>query len=89
MKTKKEKEKKIQEVLDKITNGFNSKYNINLDKNSSNFGEVKDKRKNYETEVLRRKQGIEDARNERELREAHDQMQNSFVAEFESGDLVH
>jgi uncharacterized coiled-coil DUF342 family protein len=89
MKTKKEKEKKIQEVLDKITNGFNSKYNINLDKNSSNFGEVKDKRKNYEAEVVKRKQGIENARDERELREAQDQMQNSFVSEFESGELVH
>ena len=89
MKTKKEKEKKIQEVLDKITNGFNSKYNINLDKNSSNFGEVKDKRKNYEAEVLRRKQGIENARDERELRESQDQRQNSFVENFESGDLVH
>ena len=49
----------------------------------------KAKQKEYEAEVVRRKQGIEDARNERELREAHDQMQNSFVAEFESGDLVH
>ena len=47
------------------------------------------KRKEYETEVLRRKQGIEDARNERELRESQDQMQNSFVSEFESGELVH
>ena len=49
----------------------------------------KEKRKNYETEVVRRKQGIEDARNERELREAQNQMQNSFVSEFESGELVH
>ena len=49
----------------------------------------KAKQKEYETEVLRRKQGIEDARNERELREAHDQMQSSFVSDFESGDLVH
>jgi hypothetical protein len=90
MKTKKEKEKKIQEVLDKITNGFNSKYNINLDKNSSNFGEVKEKRKKeYEAEVVRRKQGIEDARDERELRESQDQRQNSFVENFESGELVH
>ena len=47
------------------------------------------KRKKYETEVVRRKQGIEDARNERELREYQDQMQNSFVSEFESGELVH
>ena len=47
------------------------------------------KRKEYEAEVLRRKQGIEDARNERELRESQDQMQNSFVSEFESGELVH
>ena len=43
----------------------------------------------YETKVLKRKQGIENARNERELREYQDQMQNSFVSDFESGDLVH
>ena len=49
----------------------------------------KNKRKEYEAEVVKRKQGIEDARNERELRESHDQMQNSFVSEFESGELVH
>ena len=49
----------------------------------------KEKRKEYEAEVVRRKQGIEDARNERELREYQDQMQNSFVSEFESGELVH
>jgi hypothetical protein len=47
------------------------------------------KHKEYEAEVVKRKQGIEDARNERELREYQDQMQNSFVSEFESGDLVH
>ena len=49
----------------------------------------KQKQKEYETEVVRRKQGIEDARNERELRESQDQMQNSFVENFESGELVH
>jgi len=49
----------------------------------------KNKHKEYEAEVVRRKQGIEDARNERELRESQDQMQNSFVSEFESGELVH
>ena len=49
----------------------------------------KAKQKEYESEVVRRKQGIEDARNERELREAHDQMQSSFVENFESGELVH
>ena len=49
----------------------------------------KTKQKEYEAEVVRRKQGIEDARNERELREAHDQMQSSFVENFESGELVH
>jgi len=43
----------------------------------------------YEAEVVRRKQGIEDARNERELRESQDQRQNSFVTNFESGELVH
>ena len=49
----------------------------------------KNKRKNYEAEVVRRKQGIEDARDERELRESQDQRQNSFVENFESGELVH
>ena len=49
----------------------------------------KKRKKEYETEVLKRRQGIEDARNERELRESQDQMQNSFVSDFESGDLVH
>ena len=49
----------------------------------------KEKREKYEAEVVRRKQGIEDARDERELRESQDQMQNSFVENFESGDLVH
>ena len=43
----------------------------------------------YEAEVVRRKQGIEDARNERELRESQDQRQNSFITNFESGELVH
>ncbi len=43
----------------------------------------------YETKVLKRRQGIENARNERELREYQDQMQNSFVKNFESGELVH
>jgi hypothetical protein len=57
-------------------------------KHSKSFSQKQDE-KNYETEVLRRKQGIEEARNERELREAHDQMQSSFVSDFESGDLVH
>ena len=47
------------------------------------------KHKEYETEVVRRKQGIEDARNERELRESQDHRQNSFVTNFESGELVH
>ena len=47
------------------------------------------KHKEYEAEVVRRKQGIEDARDERELREAQDQRQNSFVSDFESGELVH
>ena len=49
----------------------------------------KQKQKEYEAEVVRRKQGIEDARNERELRESQDQRQNSFVENFESGELVH
>jgi hypothetical protein len=49
----------------------------------------KEKRKNYEAEVVRRRQGIEDARNERELRESQDQRHNSFIENFESGELVH
>ena len=49
----------------------------------------KKRKKEYETEVLKRRQGIEDARNERELREYQDQMQNSFVSDFESGELVY
>ena len=47
------------------------------------------KQKEYETEVVKRKQGIENARDERELRESQDQRQNSFVTNFESGELVH
>ena len=57
-------------------------------KHSKSFSQKQDE-KNYETEVVRRKQGIEDARNERELRESQDQRQNSVVVEFESGELVH
>ena len=49
----------------------------------------KQKQKEYETEVVKRKQGIENARDERELRESQDQRQNSFVTNFESGELVH
>jgi len=49
----------------------------------------KTKQKEYEAEVVRRKQGIENARDERELRESQDQRQNSFVENFESGELVH
>ena len=47
------------------------------------------KQKKYEAEVVRRKQGIEEARDERELRESQDQRQNSFVENFVSGELVH
>jgi len=47
------------------------------------------KQQKYEAEVIRRKQGIENARDERELRESQDQRQNSFVENFESGELVH
>ena len=47
------------------------------------------KQKEYETEVVKRKQGIENARDEREVRESQDQRQNSFVTNFESGELVH
>ena len=46
-------------------------------------------KKEHEAEVVRRKQGIENARDERELRESQDQRQNSFVENFESGELVH
>ena len=47
------------------------------------------KHKEYEAEVVKRKQGIENARDERELRESQDQRQSSFVENFESGELVH
>jgi hypothetical protein len=57
-------------------------------KHSKAFVQKQDE-KNYETEVLRRQQGIENARNERELRESQDQRQNSFITNFESGELVH
>ena len=46
------------------------------------------KQKEYETEVVRRKQGIEDARDERELRESQNHRQNSFVTDFESGEAI-
>ena len=49
----------------------------------------KKRKKEYEAEVLKRRQRIEDARNERELRESQDHRQNSFVTDFESGELVH
>ena len=39
----------------------------------------KQKQKKYEAEVVRRKQGIEDARDERELRESQDQILHSFI----------
>ena len=57
-------------------------------KHSKAFVQKQDE-KNYETKVIKRMQGIENARNERELRESQDQRQNSFVSEFESGELVH
>ena len=57
-------------------------------KHSKRFVQRRDE-KNYETEVLKRRQRIEDARNERELRESQDHRQNSFVTDFESGELVH
>ena len=49
----------------------------------------KQKQQKYETEVVRRKQGIEDARNARELRESQDQRHNSFVIPMKNGELVH
>ena len=77
----KDKKRKLPAFI--ALNRVGSKY-----KHSKRFVQRQDER-NYETEVVRRKQGIEDARNERELREAQNQMQNSFVSEFESGELVH
>ncbi len=79
--TMKDKKRKIPAFL--RLNRIGSKY-----KHSKRFVQRQDEN-NYEAEVLERRQGIEDARNERELRESHDQMQNSFVADFESGELVH
>jgi hypothetical protein len=57
-------------------------------KHSKAFVQKQDE-KNYEAEVVKRQQGIENARDERELRESQDQRQNSFVENFESGELVH
>jgi len=79
--TMKDKKRKIPAFL--RLNRIGSKY-----KHSKRFVQRQDEN-NYEAEVLERRQGIEDARNERELRESHDQMQNSFVSDFESGELVH
>ena len=79
--TMKDKKRKLPAFI--ALNRVGSKY-----KHSKRFVQRQDER-NYETEVVRRKQGIEDARNERELREAQNQMQNSFISEFESGELVH
>ncbi len=79
--TMKDKKRKIPAFL--RLNRIGSKY-----KHSKRFVQRQDER-NYEAEVVRRKQGIEDARNERELRESQNQMQNSFVENFESGELVH
>ena len=79
--TMKDKKRKLPTFV--ALNRVGSKY-----KHSKRFVQRQDER-NYETEVLKRRQGIEDARNERELREYQDQMQNSFVSDFESGDLVH
>ena len=51
MKTKNKKEEKeekenknLQKLLDNIADGFNSKYSIDLDENSSSFGKVKEKK---------------------------------------------
>jgi len=79
--TMKDKKRKLPAFL--CLNRVGSKY-----KHSKKFVQRQDER-NYETEVVRRKQGIEDARNERELRESQNQRQNSFVENFESGELVH
>ena len=69
--TMKDKKRKFPAFI--ALNRVGSKY-----KHSKKFVQKQDER-NYEAEVVRRMQGIEDARNERELRESQDQMQKSFV----------
>ena len=46
-------------------------------------------KKEFETKVVERYRKLEDKRNEREQKEIYDDMQNSFVNDFESGELVH
>ena len=43
----------------------------------------------FETKVVARHRRLEEKRDEREQKQMYDEMQNSFVEEFESGELVH
>ena len=43
----------------------------------------------FETKVVARHRRLEEKRDEKEQKQMYDEMQSSFVSEFESGDLVH
>ena len=43
----------------------------------------------FETKVVERHRRLEEKRDEKEQKQMYDEMQNSFVENFESGDLVH
>ena len=43
----------------------------------------------FETKVVERHRKLEEKRDEKEQKEIYDDMQNSFVNDFESGELVH
>ena len=43
----------------------------------------------FETKVVARHRRLEEKRDEKEQKEIYDDMQSSFVSDFESGDLVH
>ena len=49
----------------------------------------KKERLEFETKVVERHRKLEDRRNEREQKEVYDDMQISFVNDFESGEVVH
>ena len=53
---------------------------------------MKDKKRNtveFETKVVERHRRLEEKRDEKEQKQMYDEMQNSFVKNFESGELVH
>jgi hypothetical protein len=49
----------------------------------------KKERLEFETKVVERHRRLEEKRDEKEQKQMYDEMQNSFVSDFESGELVH